>query len=285
VELLGPTPMRRPEVLNLIESGEVGHRPDALKADTWELGDELCDFETLVHLRYQRPATEGYWSQLAEEVQCNVLETVRLLQAATMARIEQVCFASSINVYTPPARGVSEWGPVGGEATPYVVAKLLQEAGVRQWARLNQRPATVLRLATVFGPGETVGRAVPNFIRSLLAGQAPRVDGRGCNAFDLVYVDDVAVAFERALECGADGVFNIGTGIGRTPRQVATILIRLLSASCGVEENHNARDRGGPVCSVSLAEEVLGFRAATSLEEGLRAEIEWFRDLALTRTA
>lgn len=283
--LLGPTPLRRPEVRALVESREVGHRPDALKLDARELGDELSDFDSLVHLGYRRPATEGHWSQLAEEVHCNVMETIRLLDAATVAAIEHVCFASSTKVYTPPGRGVSEWGPVGGNGTPYVMAKLMQEACVRRWGRLNQRHVTILRLATVFGPGETVGRAVPNFIRSLLSGQAPRLDGRGCNPFDLVYVDDVASAFEHALERGADGVFNIGTGIGRTPREVAMILIRLLNASCGVEENPNARDRGGPICSVSLAQEVLGFRAATSLEEGLRAEIDWFRELPLTRTA
>jgi UDP-glucose 4-epimerase len=285
VELLGPTPLKRAQVLALVESRRVGYRPQALSADTLQLGRELRNFDSLVHLGYRWPATAGYWSQLAEEVRCNVLETIRLLEAATMAGVEQVCFASSVNVDTPPARGVSEQGPVGGDATPYALAKLAQEDCLSQWARLNVRPVTVLRLATVYGPGEDVGRAVPNFIRTLLAGRAPRVEGRGSKPFDLVHVDDVAEAFECALELRADGVFNIGTGVGRTPKEVAAIIMRLLGAEHGIDENLGARERGGAICDVSLAQRVLGFRATTALEDGLRGEIEWFRGLPLTQTA
>jgi nucleoside-diphosphate-sugar epimerase len=258
---------------------------EAFRTDSRALARELSDFDTLIHLGYRRPPTSGYWSQLVDEVRLNVLETIRLLEAATTAHIEQVCFASSVNVYPPPARGVSENGPVGGDVTPYAIAKLQQEDCLRHWARLNDRAATVLRLATVYGPGETVGRAVPNFIRALLAGGAPRVDGRGVMSFDLVYVDDVAEAFERALVRRKGGVFNIGSGVGRTPRELAGILIQLFGASCAIQEDLGASERGGHVCDVSLAERVLGFRASMPLEDGLRAEIEWLRRMPLTWTA
>jgi nucleoside-diphosphate-sugar epimerase len=103
--------------------------------------------------------------------------------------------------------------------------------------------------------------------------------------FDLVYVDDVAEAFERALVRREGGVFNIGSGVGRTPREIAGILIQLFGASCAIQEDPDARERGGPVCDVSLAERVLGFRASMPLEVGLRAEIEWLRRMPLTWTA
>src|SRR5260370_24256263 len=107
-----------------------------------------------------------------------------------------------------------------------------------------------------------------------MAGRAPDGDGRGCKQFDLVYVDDVAGAFKCALELRADGVFNIGTGVGRTAMEIAANLIRLVGVDCHVEENLEADERGGVVCDVSLADRALGFRAAMPLEDGLRAEGE-----------
>jgi len=274
-------------VPSLIDAGAEVHllAPAALSGDASQLGRELVHFDSVVHLGYRRPETGGYWSQVGEEVLHNLAGTARLLEAAAAAHIEQICFASSVAVYTPPAHGVAEHGAVGGDVTPYALVKLQQEDFMRRWAVLTKRPVTVMRLATVYGPGETVSRAVPNFIRTLMAGRAPRVDGRGCNPFDLVYVDDVAGAFRRALELRADGVFNIGTGVGRTATEIAANLIRLVGVDYDVEENLEADERGGVVCDVSLADRALGFRAAMPLEDGLRAEVEWYRSLPVAMRA
>ncbi len=127
----------------------------ALSGDASELGRQLMHCDSVVHLGYRRPETAGYWSQLGEEVHHNLAGTVRLLEAAAAAHIEQICFASSVAVYTPPARGAPEHGPVGGEVTPYALVKLQQEDFVRRWAVSTKRPVTVMRLAAVYGPGET----------------------------------------------------------------------------------------------------------------------------------
>jgi nucleoside-diphosphate-sugar epimerase len=169
--------------------------------------------------------------------------------------------------------------------TPYGIVKLQQEDCARQWSRQTERPAAVLRLATVYGPGETVGRAIPNFIRAVLSGRQPVVAGRGAAQFDPIYVADVAGAFVCALEKGADGTFNIATGRGWPTRHVARLVMRLCAVEGDVVCNRAEPDRDRPVCNVARAEAVLGFKAKTPLEVGLQAEINWLRGLQLTRTA
>jgi UDP-glucose 4-epimerase len=271
--------LKRRTVRSLIERQEVRYRPFALEADSDGLAEVLEGCDSLVHLRYRPPAAEGFWPQLLEGVNENLLETIRLLDAAARAGVSQVCLASSVSVYTPPALGIDEDGPVGGPVTPYAIVKLQQEDCVRQWTRQTGRPGSILRLATVYGPGEKVSRAIPNFIRATLSGGQPVVAGRGAAQFDPIYVSDVAEAFLCALEKRAEGTFNIATGKAWPTRHVARLVLRLCEADGDVTLNHSEPDRDRPVCKVGRAESVLGFKARTSLEAGLQAEIDWLRRL------
>jgi nucleoside-diphosphate-sugar epimerase len=272
-------------VRSLIEREEVRYKPLALVDDTAGLAEAFKGCDAVVHMRYRPPATKGFWSELLEGVNDNLLETIRLLDAATLAGVGQVCLASSVSVYQPPALGVDEDAAVGGPLRPYAVVKLQQEDCVRHWTRQTGRAASILRLATVYGPGETVGRAIPNFIRAVLAGKRPVVAGRGAALFDPIYVADVAAAFACALEKGSEGTFNIATGRGWPTKYVARLVMRLCAVEGDVELDRAEPDRDRPVCNVARAESVLGFKATTSLETGLQAEIDWLRNLQLRRTA
>jgi len=285
VDVLGPTPLKRQTVRSLIRHGEVCYKPFALDADGVDLAGALKGCDALVHLRYRPPATEGFWSQLLEGANDNLLETIRLLDAAAVAGVSHVCLASSVSVYKPPALGVDEDAPVGGPLKPYAIVKLQQEDYVCHWTRQTGRPAAILRLATVYGPGETVDRAIPNFIRAVLSGGRPVVAGRGAALFDPIYVADVAEAVLCALEKRAEGTFNIATGRGWPTRHVARLVMRLCAMEGDVKLNRAEPDGDRPICNVARAQSVLEFKARTSLETGLQAEIDWLRNLQLRRTA
>lgn len=252
--------------------------PTALIAGSSALHESLLRCDSLVHLEYRSPAGPGFWADLAGEIAANLLPTVRLLEAADRARIRFVCFASSVSVYPNSLRWASEDGPVDRTGTPDAFVKLEQESCVRKWARLTGCPASILRLATVYGPGEWVPRAIPNFIRSVLAGKPPVVEGRGSRPFDLIFVADVVRAFRLALEHRHDTTFNIGTGFGRSSREVAALIIRLCEARLEIVENLSVPERASPIGIVSRAASELGFKATTLLEAGLAEEIRWFRE-------
>jgi UDP-glucose 4-epimerase len=262
------------EIGCLVARGLIDYAPGALAGDRADLASAIRGCDSLLHLRYQPTQSANPAARIEQEVELNLTPTIKLLEAAESG-VEYVCFASSAMVYTPPANGATESGPVGGDVSPYALIKLAQEAGVREWSSRTARPASILRLGTVYGPGETVSRAIPNFIRAVLSGTEPVVNGRGVAPFDPIYIADVAEVLIRALALRADGTFNVGSGRGRSPVEVARLVIGLCRADSGVVEDLGAEDRGGPVCDTTRARDVLGFQASTPIEVGLTAEIAW----------
>jgi nucleoside-diphosphate-sugar epimerase len=276
VELLGPTSLRRPEVRGLIDSGGARYWPAALGGDQSDLREILRRCDSLVHLAYQPPTGTGFWERLEVELETNMLPTVRLLDAADQAGLAFVCFTSSASVYPRLLRWAVEDGPVDPGSSPYSFVKLMQESCVRKWAETFGRSASILRLATVYGPGETAPRAIPNFIRAVLAGKSPVLEGRGSQSFDVIYIADVVDALILALRHRPNDTLNIGTGFGRTPRELAAMIIQLTGASLPIVEDPSVPERPSPRCVVSRAATRLGFRAQTVMEAGLREEIRWF---------
>jgi nucleoside-diphosphate-sugar epimerase len=136
---------------------------------------------------------------------------------------------------------------------------------------------TILRLSTVYGPGEKARRAIPAFIQSAVHGKPPVVSGCGVGPFDPIFVEDVAQAFLAAVASDAEGIFNIGTGVARSPLHVAELVVRLAGARRGPTCDYSQPDRARPICDCSRAEARLGFRAQTAIETGLQAEIDWMR--------
>jgi UDP-glucose 4-epimerase len=104
--------------------------------------------------------------------------------------------------------------------------------------------------------------------------------GDGSSSVDFVYVGDVVRA--NLLACETDRpavVVNVCSGVETTMRDLAALLLRLTGSSVGMEFTPQpagalpARRVGDPARAI----EVLGFKAETSLEEGVGRLIEWRR--------
>ena len=102
---------------------------------------------------------------------------------------------------------------------------------------------------------------------------------------DFIFTDDVVDGMLLALESGPPCLpINLGSGVGITIKQLVETIVHQVSTPPRVEWD-TSRPTGDPVrvLSTSRAEQVLGFRAKTSLEEGIRKTIKWYldhRDLA-----
>lgn len=245
-----------------------------LAASDPELARAIEGCDALVHLAY-RPPSVGAGGRLDDQVEANVALTRRLLEAAADAGIAHVSFASSTSVYST-GLSVAE-SAATRPATGYARLKLEQEAQVGSWSARTGRPVAILRLSTVYGPGEAAHRAIPAFFRSALAGAPPVVDGEGRGPFDPVYVADVADAFLLAVAARASGVFNIGTGVARSPLEVAGRVARVAGFRGPVVRNRHAVDRPRPICNVEKARRELGFEARTPITSGLATEARWLR--------
>ena len=247
--------------------------PDALGGSRDRLAEALSTCDALVHLGYVPPAPGGAVDRLRSELETNVAATAELIEAAAAAGVPYLVFASTSEVY--PTSGMNrEDGPLAPQS-PYAVAKLVQEQLVRGWAADTGRRAAVLRLTTVYGPGEPVRRAVPRFIAAALRGLPLPLDGDGAQVFAPVFVGDVAAAFQAAVELRAGGIYNVG-GEPRAVGEVADLVLRLCGADARLAGRARTQRRLVPLCDTSRAAYVLGVRQ-TALEVGLTEEIGWLR--------
>ncbi len=149
-------------------------------------------------------------------------------------------------------------------------------------------PVTVTRYFNVYGPRLDqldVGRVITIFLGQALRGDPLTVIGDGQQTRCFTYIDDAVQATVQAgIGAGTDGeVFNIGTDVETTVLELAEQIVKITGSSSKIEfvpqsavYGTSYEDIGRRVPDVTKMHEVLGVRAETSLEEGLRRTIEWF---------
>ncbi|MDX6506407.1 MAG: UDP-glucose 4-epimerase [Gaiellaceae bacterium] len=208
----------------------------------------------------------------------NVLGTIAVLEAARGTDTQLVFSSTGGAIYGEcdgPAPEDSERRPLA----PYGVSKLAGEEYLAAYNRLYGARHVSLRYANVYGPRQDPhGEAgvVAIFFGKLAGGEAPRIFGNGSQTRDYVYAGDVAQATLAAA--GQDGgVFNVGTGIETSVVELYELCRRVAGSSVDAEE---APARLGElqrsVLDPSRAQRELGWRAETSLEDGLRRTWESF---------
>lgn len=235
------------------------------------------DADALVILAYTPPAggqsVEGW---IEHELTINAIGAIRVTAACSRADT-RVVFTSSADVYGPYHRQPVTESVVPGPTSPYAVAKLTAEAGVRLAA--GPAGSVSLRLATVFGPGENGPRAIPSFTRALLTGRRPRLDAAGADERDYVHVDDVAAAVINGclLDEPPLGPLNIGSGQGRRTADVLSAVARVLAVEPEADLPPVDRAAGRLVLDTSRAANILGFQPSLEFERLVGVEIEWLR--------
>lgn len=254
-----------------------------------QVRDAMRSAELLVLLGYTLPTSRDPEQRRLEELSLNVSPNVQLLELAGDA-LEHVLFASSVDVYGSPERSPVYESDAVQPQSPYAWGKLSCEGALGSIAARRELGLTILRYATVYGPGETVPRAIPNFIRAALADAPLFIDGDGMDQHDYVYVDDVVDASCAALRLRAAGTYNIGTGSGTTTLEIARLVLGIANKDLEVIHRPPRSPEPGRtviVCATERARAALDFSARWRVSEGLRRETAWFRDelLPLAREA
>lgn len=150
-------------------------------------------------------------------------------------------------------------------------------------------PVVIVRYFNVYGPRLDrldVGRVITIFMGQVLRGEPVTVIGDGAQTRCFTYVEDAIRATMAAGRTpdAVGGVFNIGTADETSILELAETMIRVSGSPSRVvfvpQESVYGRgyeDVPRRVPSLARMHEVLGVRADTSLEKGLRRTIEWFR--------
>ena len=214
------------------------------------------------------------------DCEVNVLGTIRILEASRRQGARVVLASTGGAIYGECERPAPEDSPRRPLA-PYGASKLAAEEYLATYDRLHGGGHVALRFGNVYGPRQDPhGEAgvVAIFLGLLAQEGTPRIFGDGRQTRDYVYVGDVVRA-TLAAAGRPGGVFNVGTGY-------ETSVLELFDACCRAAgarvEAGFAPARDGElarsVLDPTLAEHELGFRAETSLDDGLRATWEWIRE-------
>lgn len=232
-------------------------------------------------------AQAGYFSYANSLMAANVVEACRVAGAQKLLSIGTICVYPADAPVPTPESAMFEGFPAVDTA-PYGIAKRnlwMMGVAYRKQYGLN---AVFLIPTNLYGPrdhfDEAKSHVVPALIRRALearASGAPElaVWGDGTATRDLLYVADAARGVVDALErYDAPEPMNLGTGREVTVRELVETVVRL----CGFEGRvvfDASKPQGAPrrALDSSLARRALGFDAPTTLEQGLRATIEWYQ--------
>jgi len=235
----------------------------------------IADADALV-LMDSHPRSASPPERLVDEIETSLTPLVPLL-CAFASRGGHIVFASSGAVYGDPVRTPSRESDLPRPRSTFALARLACEHALR----LCSATATVsvLRYSMVYGPGESGSHVIPTMIRAALAGDAPEVEGDGSDEHDYVHIADAVEATMSALVRRADGVYNVGTGIGTTMIELASLIVWLTGGKAApVKRPANGNPtRSSLILDTSRARSDLAFAPRHALADGLKEEVGWLK--------
>jgi nucleoside-diphosphate-sugar epimerase len=246
---------------------------DVLRLDLAEDELDFGGLDGVYHLAGQ-PGARSFGDVFPDYLRRNVLATQRVFEAAVAADVP-VAWASTSSVY-----GDAERYPTPEDAplrpnNPYGVTKLSCESLHDAYARVFGLRAVALRFFTVYGPRQRPDMAFARVVNALAGGERFELYGDGAQSRSFTYVGDVVEATIRSINA-TPGVYNVGGGEESTMREALALLEELAGRPLDVAYGPpQVGDMRRTKADTTRIERELGWRATTSLREGLARHWEW----------
>lgn len=222
----------------------------------------------------------------------NITGTLNMLEAARQNKVKKFVYASSSSVYGDEPNLPKTEGREGNLLSPYAVSKRADEEWAKQYTKHYELDTYGLRYFNVFGkrqdPNGAYAAVIPKFIKQLLAGEIPTINGDGKQSRDFTYIENVIEANLKAClaESEAAGeAYNIAYG----GREYLIDIYYWLVDALGIQDKNGNRlepkfgpDRAGDIkhsnANIGKAKEKLGYEPEWDFERGIKAVIEWYRE-------
>lgn len=214
----------------------------------------------------------------------NIMGTLNMMEAARQQGVKKFVYASSSSVYGDHPVLPKKEGQEGNLLSPYALTKRVDEEFAKLYTRLYGLDTYGLRYFNVFGrrqdPDGAYAAVIPKFIKMLMNGETPTINGDGMQSRDFTYIENVIEANLKACLApheAAGNAFNIAYG----GREYLIDIYHSLTRALGKDIEPNfGPDRAGDIkhsnADISKAREMLGYDPDYDFDFGLKLAIDWY---------
>jgi dTDP-glucose 4,6-dehydratase len=228
----------------------------------------------------------GYFNLPIQTMKAGALGTHNCLGIARVQR-SRFMLASTSEIYGDPhvhpqvESYPGNVDPVGTRAV-YDEAKRFAEALTMAYHRTHEVDTRIVRIFNTYGPRMDLedGRALPNFLKQALLGQALTIYGDGSQTRSFCYVDDLIEGILLLLNSNETMPVNLGNPEEMTILQFAESINHIVGNKSGIVFVKDARSERDPQRrqpDISRAKKILGWVPRIGLEEGIRKTIPYFK--------
>lgn len=221
----------------------------------------------------------------------NIGGFVKMLCAAKESGVKRFVYAASSSTYGDHPALPKVEDVIGNPLSPYAITKYVNELYARVFADLYGIEVIGLRYFNVFGkrqdPDGAYAAVIPKFIKALMKGESPTINGDGSQSRDFTYIENVIQANQLALLSknprSINTVYNVAYGENTTLNELYSYLIEFLAAY--VPGVSNIKPAYGParkgdvlhsLASIDKGKELLGYNPQYSIRDGLKEAIDWY---------
>ena len=218
----------------------------------------------------------------------NIAGTFNVLEACVKNKVKKLVWSSSASVYGDAVElPMTENHPFNNKNF-YGATKIAGEAMATAFNDRYGLQVIGLRYMNVYGPHQDQTAAytgvIPIMLNKIDANEAPTINGDGSQAYDFIYVEDVAKCNVKAMQSDIPfGFYNVGTEVQTSIKELCDTILRLKNSALKVTYKPYSEDDAralvqNRIGSRDKAEKELGFKYQYSLEEGLNKLIAWRED-------
>lgn len=216
----------------------------------------------------------------------NIKGTLNMMEASRQNGVKKFVYASSSSVYGDEPVLPKKEGREGNLLSPYALTKRVCEEYGKLYFKLYGLDTYGMRYFNVFGrrqdPFGAYAAVIPKFLRQLLHGEVPTINGDGKQSRDFTYIDNVIEANLKsclASHEAAGQAYNIAYG----GREYLIDIYYGLTKALGVNIEPNfGPDRAGDIkhsnADITKAKEMLGYDPEYSFEDGIKLAIDWYKN-------
>ena len=223
----------------------------------------------------------------------NIAGTFNVLEACVKHKVKKLVYSSSASVYGDALEvPMTEEHPFNNKNF-YGATKI---AGEAMFTAFNDRyglEIVGLRYMNVYGPGQdqhaVYSGVVPIMLNKIEEGEQPVINGDGSQAYDFIYVEDVARSnISAALSDVKIGFYNVGTEIQTSIKELCDTILELKESDLKVKYVPYSEDDSralvqNRIGSRQKAEKEIQFKYKYSLREGLQMLIDWRKSVGIDK--